>query len=313
MRQYLAERLASSVVVLGAVSLATYAMVLVTPGDPAETILRDRLSSQPSDAQIAAFRAEHGLDEPFYVQYADWLAGVLRGDLGESYFHGRTVRELIWAELPATVELALAAMAIALVIAVPAGIISAVHRGTVLDYASQAGALCGVSFPNFWFGYLLIIAVALPLDAVPTSGAGSAAHLVLPAVTLGTGLAAVITRLLRASLLETLDEAYIRTARSKGLHERVVLYRHALRSALIPVVTVVGLQFAYVLNGAVIVEVVFNRPGIGTLLVDAIFARDYPVVQGVVLLTAVLFVLTNILVDLSYRYLDPRIDLEASV
>ncbi len=309
---YLLKRVVSSAVVLGSVSLATYALVLITPGDPAETILRERLNSQPSDQEVSQFRAEHGLEEPFHVQYANWLGNAVSGDLGQSYFHGRAVRELIAAHLPATIELAVAAMIVALVISVPAGIVSSVYRQTSLDYISQAGALFGVSVPNFWFGYLLIILVALPLNAIPTSGAGSAAHLVLPAVTLGTGLAAVITRLLRASLLETLEEPYVRTARSKGLYERVVVYRHALRSALIPVVTVIGLQFAYVLNGAVIVEAVFNRPGLGTLLVDAVFARDYPVVQGVVLVTAVLFVVTNFLVDLSYRYLDPRIDLEAS-
>ncbi len=310
MRGYLLRRLGSSVLVLFAVSLGTYAMVYLTPGDPAETILREQLQSQPSDEQIAQFRAENGLDEPFHVQYVNWQTDVLTGDLGQSYFYDRTVGELIWARLPATVELAGAALLVAVLISVPAGIISAVHRGTTPDYASQAGALLGVSMPNFWLGYLLIIGIALPVSAIPTSGDGSLAHLLLPALTLGTGMAAIMTRLLRASLLETLDEAYVRTARAKGLRERTVIYRHALRSALIPLITVVGLQFAYLLNGAVIVEVVFNRPGIGALLVDAIFARDYPVVQGVVLLTAVLFVCTNVLVDLSYRYLDPRISLE---
>ncbi|RQG95787.1 nickel ABC transporter permease [Natrarchaeobius chitinivorans] len=312
MYRYLLKRFASSVVVLGAVSLVTYALVTVAPGDPAETILREQLHSQPSDEQVAQFRAEHGLDEPFHVQYVSWLGDAVTGDLGQSYFHGRTVHELIAAHLPATIELAVAATVVAVAISVPAGIASAVYRRTPLDYVSQAGALFGVSVPNFWLGYLLILVIAVPFSAVPTSGAGSVTQLVLPAVTLGTGLAAVITRLLRASLLETLEEPYVRTARSKGLRERVVICRHALRSALIPVVTVVGLQFAYVLNGAVIVEVVFDRPGLGSLLVDAVFARDFPVVQGVVMVTAVLFVVTNLLVDLSYRYLDPRIDLEAS-
>ncbi len=312
MKQYLVRRIGSSLLVLWAVSLATYAMIFVTPGDPAETILREQLNSQPSDEQIAQFRAEHGLDEPFHVQYVSWITDVLRGDLGQSYFHGRTVGDLLLSRLPATIELAGAALLIALLISIPAGVISAVHRGTVLDYFSQGGALFGVSIPNFWLGYLLIIGVALRVSWIPTSGTGSLAHLLLPALTLGTGMAAIITRLLRASLLETLDEAYVRTARSKGLRERIVLYRHALRTALIPVITVIGVQLAYLLNGAVIIEIVFDRPGIGALLVDAIFARDYPVVQGVVLLTAVVFVLTNTLVDLSYRYLDPRIDLTDS-
>lgn len=296
---------------LWATTIVTYAMIFVTPGDPAETILREQLNSQPTGEQISQFRTEHGLDEPFHLQYLDWVTAVLRGDLGKSYFHDRAVGELLVSRLPATVELAGAALVIAVAISVPAGVISAVHRGSLPDYCSQAGALFGVSVPNFWLGYVLIIGVALRVDWISTSGTGSLAHLLLPAFTLGTGMAAILTRLLRASLLETLDEAYIKTARSKGLRERVVLYRHALRTALIPVITVVGVQFAYLLNGAVVVEVVFDRPGIGALLVDAIFARDYPVVQGVVLLTALLFVLTNLLVDLSYRYLDPRIDLES--
>jgi len=312
MKQYLARRIGSSLLVLWAVSLATYAMIFITPGDPAETILREQLNSQPTDEQIAQFRANKGLDEPFHVQYVDWLTDVVRGDLGQSYFHSRSVGDLLVSRLPATIELAGAALVIALLIAIPAGVISAVHRGTVLDYCSQGGALFGVSIPNFWLGYLLIIGVALRVSWIPTSGTGSLAHLLLPALTLGTGMAAIITRLLRASLLETLDESYVKTAQSKGLREQVVLYRHALRTALIPVITVIGVQLAYLLNGAVIIEMVFNRPGIGALLVEAIFARDYPVVQGVVLLTAVLFVLTNTLVDLSYRYLDPRIDLTDS-
>ncbi|MFC7060116.1 nickel ABC transporter permease [Halovenus salina] len=310
MRTYVLKRLGSSLLVMWGASLAAYAMIFAAPGDPAETILREQLAGQPTEQQVAQFRAEHGLDEPFPIQYLDWIGGAIQGDLGQSYYHERTVTDLLVSNLPATIELTGAALLLSLVVSIPAGIISAVHRDTGLDYLSQAGALLGISMPNFWLGYLLIIVVALPLRAVPTSGAGSHAHLLLPAITLGTGLTAVTTRLLRASLLETLQESYIRTARSKGLRERVVLYRHALRSALIPVVTVVGVQLAALLNGAVVVEVVFGRPGLGRLLVDAIFARDYPVVQGTVLLLAVVFVLTNTLVDLSYRYLDPRIDLE---
>lgn len=313
MHRYLLKRGVMVIFVLVGVSLATYGMIYIAPGDPAETILREQLDSHPTEQQLETFRAEHGLDEPFVVQYIGWISGVVRGDLGESYYHDRGVADLMLSRIPATVELAVASLAIALLVAVPAGVTSAVHRGTPLDYASHVAALAGVSMPNFWLGYLLIIAIALPLNAVPVAGSGTLAHLFLPALTLGTGMAAVITRLLRASLLETLDAAYVRTARSKGLRERVVIYRHALRSALIPVVTVVGLQFGYLLNGAVIVEVVFQRPGLGALLVDAVFARDYPVIQGIILVTALIFVFTNTLVDLSYRYLDPRVELEAQV
>lgn len=312
MYRYLVKRILTALFVLFGVSLVTYGMVFLTPGDPAETILREQLQGHPTDQQIAMFRAEHGLDDPIVVQYADWMTDVIRGDLGESYYHDRTVRALILARLPATLELAAASMTIALLVAVPTGIVSAVRRDTPLDYLSQLGALAGVSVPNFWLGYLLILTFALRFGVFPVAGSGTLAHLVLPSIVLGTSMAAVLTRLLRASLLETLDDAYVRTARSKGLRERVVVYRHALRSALAPVVTVVGLQMGYLLNGAVIVEVVFQRPGLGMLLVDAVFARDYPVVQGVVLLTAVFFVATNTVVDLSYRWLDPRVELEGT-
>ena len=193
--------------------------------------------------------------------------------------------------LPNTLELALAAVAVSLVLAVPTGVASAVHRDTWIDRTSQLVALTGISMPNFWLGYLLILVCSL-----------------LPAITLGTGMAAVVTRLVRTSMLEVLDAEYVDTARSKGVRERLVVYKHALRNALIPVVTIVGLQFGFVLNGAVIVEVVFQRPGLGTLLVDSIFIRDYPIVQGIVLVTAVAFVVTNQLVDLAYVALDPRIE-----
>ena len=216
---------------------------------------------------------------------------------------------MILQVLPYTVNLAVASLAVALLIAVPAGVMSALHQGKLPDFLSQGGALVGVSMPNFWLGYLLIIVFAVNRP-LPVSGTGSIRHLVLPAVTLGSGMAAIIMRLLRSAMLDVLDEEYIRTARSKGLKERIVVYKHAFRNALIPVVTIVGLQFGYVLNGAVIVEIVFSRPGVGRLLIDSIFQRDYPVVQGLVLLIAVMFVLTNFLVDVTYRVIDPRISFE---
>lgn len=306
---YLLYRLATALVVLVGVSILTFGLLYLTPGDPAETILIQQTDQQPSQEAIDAFRAEHGLDEPIPLQYVDWVAGVIQGDIGHSYDSGRPVSEMIVQHAPATVELALAAMAVALVIAIPTGVLSAIHRGGRIDAACQLGALVGVSMPNFWLGYLLIIVFSLHLGLFPVSGSGGLEHLILPAVTLGTGMAAIVTRLVRTAMLEELDRAYVDAARGKGLGERIVVYKHALRNALIPVVTVVGLQFGFVLNGAVVVEIVFQRPGLGDLLVDAIFSRDYPVVQGVVLVTAVTFVLTNLLVDLSYRYLDPRIRL----
>jgi len=311
-RAYLLYRTATSVVVLCGVSLLTFGLTFLTPGDPARTILRQQYGQTPPSAVVEGFREEHGLDEPVVVQYADWLTGVLQGDLGRSYSSGRPVTELLAEALPPTLELAVAAIAVALVVAVPAGVVSAVHQGEWIDGLSQLGSLIGVSIPNFWLGYLLIIVFSLQLSLFPVAGDGGLSHLVLPAVALGTGMTAIITRLVRMSVLEVLEEPYVEMARSKGLGERIVVYKHALRNALIPVVTIVGLQFGYVLSGAVVVEIVFQRPGIGVLLVDAVFARDYPVVQGAVLLVAVLFVITNALVDLTYQYLDPRIQLGGS-
>ncbi|AFK21099.1 ABC transporter permease (plasmid) [Haloferax mediterranei ATCC 33500] len=307
--QYLLRRLLAMGVVLLGVSLLTYGMIFITPGDPARTILTQQMGGQtPSPEAVEQFRAANGLDDPFPVQYARWMGGVVQGDFGQSYYSDQSVTAMIVQRLPNTIELAVASMLVAIAIAVPAGIASAVNPGSRTDYAAQFGALLGVSMPNFWLGFLLIIVCSLWLDIFPVAGAGGFEYLVLPALTLGSGMAAVITRLVRTAMLDALDAAYIRTARSKGLLERIVVYKHAFRNALVPVVTVIGLQLSYVLNGAVVVEVVFQRPGLGTLLVDAIFARDYPIVQGVTLLVGVIFVVTNFAVDLTYRRLDPRID-----
>ncbi len=308
-RAYLLYRSLTASIVLFGVSVVTFGLIYLTPGDPAETILIQQTDQQPSQEAIEAFRAEHGLDEPIPVQYVTWITDVLRGDLGESYYSSRPVAEMLLQHFPATLELAVAAMVVALVVAVPTGVLSAVYQGSRIDVGSQLAALAGISMPNFWLGYLLIIVFSLHLGLFPVAGRGGPETLVLPAIALGTGMAAIVTRLVRTSMLEVLEEGYVDAARSKGLTERIVVYKHALRNALIPVVTVVGLQFGFVLNGAVVIEIVFQRPGLGSVLVDSIFARDYPVVQGVVLLTAVTFVLSNLLVDLSYRVLDPRIRL----
>ncbi|ELZ80589.1 ABC-type dipeptide/oligopeptide/nickel transport system, permease component [Haloferax larsenii JCM 13917] len=305
----LARRLATMLVVLFGVSVLTYGLIFVTPGDPARTILTQQMGGQtPSQEAVEQFRAAKGLDDPFPVQYARWVGNAVRGDLGQSYYSDQAVTAMIATRLPNTIALGVASMLVAVAIAVPAGIASAVEPGSQTDYAAQFGALVGVSMPNFWLGYLLIIVCSLWLDLFPVAGAGGLEYLVLPALTLGSGMAAVIARLVRTAMLDVLDDAHIRTARSKGLRERIVVYKHALRNALVPVVTIIGLQLSYVLNGAVVVEVVFQRPGLGTLLVDAIFARDYPVVQGVTLLIGVIFVVTNFAVDLTYSRLDPRID-----
>ncbi len=307
--QYLLYRSFTSLVVLVGVSVITFGLIHLTPGDPAKTILIQQTDQPPTEEAVEAFRAELGLDRPIPVQYADWVTDVLQGDLGSSYYSDRAVTELILQHLPATIELAVAAMVIALAIAIPTGVLSAVHRGEEIDIVSQLGALIGVSMPNFWLGYLLIIVFALYLDLFPVAGTGGLSHLVLPAIALGTGMAAIVTRLVRTSMLEVIDRGYVDMARSKGLDERIVIYKHAFRNALLPVITVVGLQLGFVLNGAVVIEIVFQRPGLGVLLVDAIFARDYPVVQGIVLVIAVTFVATNLAVDLAYTRLDPRIEI----
>ena len=313
MYRYTFRRAVTSVFVLFGVSVVTYLMMYLTPGDPAELVLRAQ--TVHDQAAVEQFREQYRLDEPVWKQYGHWLWDVLHGDFGRSYVTNRPVSAMLVDSAPSTAILAVAAMAIALAIAVPAGVVSAVHKGQVPDSVSQLGSLLGVSMPNFWLGYILILvfSIGMPvrsLGVFPVSGAGSLDRLVLPALTLGSGVAAIMTRLLRSAMLEVLEEDYIRTARSKGLAERVVVYKHAFRNALIPVITVAGIQFGYLLNGAVVVEIVFARPGLGKLVIDALFDRDYPVIQAATLVIAAMFVGINFLVDVTYRYIDPRIDLE---
>lgn len=311
MLQFLIRRSATVLLVLFGVSVLTFGLMFVTPGDPAQTIMRQQMGGRsPSEEAVQDFRQEHGLDDPIPVQYVNWVADVVTGDLRESYFQETKVSTMILNRAIPTLELAVAGIAVGVAISIPAGIISAVHQGQPPDYLSQFGALLGISMPNFWLGYLLIIVFSVQLDMFPVAGVGGLDHLVLPAITLGTGMAAIITRLMRSSMLEVLDEEYIQTAHSKGLRERIVVYKHALRNALIPVVTIIGLQLGYVLNGAVVVEIVFQRPGLGNLLIQSIFSRDYPVVQGLVLVIGTIFVFTNFAVDVAYRLIDPRISFE---
>jgi peptide/nickel transport system permease protein len=311
MLQFLIRRSATLLLVLFGVSVITFGLMFVTPGDPAQTIMRQQMGGRsPSEEAVEEFRQEHGLDDPIPVQYVNWAADVVTGDFRESYFQETKVSTMILNRAVPTIELAVAGIAVAVAISIPAGIISAIHQGQPPDYLSQFGALLGISMPNFWLGYLLIIVFSIQLELFPVAGVGGLDHLFLPALTLGTGMAAIITRLMRSSMLEVLDEDYIQTAHSKGLRERIVVYKHALRNALIPVVTIIGLQLGYVLNGAVVVEIVFQRPGLGNLLIQSIFSRDYPVVQGLVLVIGGIFVFTNFLVDIAYRFIDPRISFE---
>ncbi|MCL0080429.1 ABC transporter permease [Dehalococcoidia bacterium] len=311
MLTYVIRRMGLMVFILLGVSVITFSMMHFVPGDPAEMIAMERYGEEITAETIAHVRAELGLDQPVYIQYFRWLTNVLRGDLGYSFRTDRPVLDEILTRLPATVQLALAGMLVALIIAIPVGVISATRQYSAVDNISMFGALLGVSIPNFWLGLLLILFFSLYLGWLPVFGRGGIEHLILPALTLGTGMAAITTRLIRSSMLEVLGQDYIRAARAKGLKEKVVIYKHALKNAMIPVVTIVGLQFAALLEGAVIAEVIFAWPGIGRLLVDSIFARDFVLIQGCILFIAATFVLVNLLVDIFYTYLDPKIHYEA--
>jgi peptide/nickel transport system permease protein len=289
-------------VLLGVATLV-FALLHLIPGDPVQAMLGDAASPQ----SVAELRGRLGLDRPLHIQYAAFLEGAARGDLGVSLRTNERVTAAIAARLPATVELALAAMLVALAIAIPAGVVSAVNAGTGIDHAATTLALVGISMPNFWLGPLLAIVFSVGLGWFPVSGRGTLAHLVLPAITLGAPLAAVLARMTRASLIDELGELHITAARARGLPAVRVVMKHALRNSLIPIVTVLGLQVGAVLTGAVITETIFAWPGVGRLLIQSIGFRDYPVVQGCVLFIATTYVSVNLLTDIAYAYLDPRI------
>jgi peptide/nickel transport system permease protein len=300
---FLVRRLAGALGVVLGVALLTSLLIRLVPGDPVELMLGESAAA----GDRAALRASLGLDRPAPEQVLAQLDRLARLDLGESLYSRRPVSTLIAERLPATVELALAALAVAAAVAVPLGILAARRRGGLADGAAMGLALLGLSVPSFWLGPLLILLFSVVLGWTPVSGREGLASLVLPALTLGTGMAAVLARMLRSSLLETLSEDYVRTARAKGLGEGAVVWRHALRNAALPVVTVFGMQAGALLSGAVITETVFAWPGIGSLLVEAIQRRDFPVVQGCVLLISTTYVAVNALTDLAYAWLDPRV------
>jgi peptide/nickel transport system permease protein len=300
---FLARRLLLGVPVLLGVATLVFSLIHMIPGDPAQAMLGE--TAAPAD--IAALRAKLGLDRPLLEQYGAFLGGVLRGDLGTSLRTGEPVAQQIWQRVPATIELAAAAMVFAIGVAIPLGVVAAVRRGTAVDFASMGLALTGISVPNFWLGPLLAIVFSVWLQWLPVSGRGTWAHLVLPAVSLGAGLAAILARMTRATLLEELREPYVQAARARGASAPRAVLRHALRSGLIPIVTIIGLQFGTVLTGAVITETIFAWPGIGRLLIQSIGFRDYPVVQGCILLIAVTYMVVNLITDLTYGALDPRI------
>jgi peptide/nickel transport system permease protein len=302
--QFIGKRLLASIPVLWGVTTLVFLAVHLLPGDPAEMMLAESGGSAES---IAYLRDQLGLDDPLYVQYGRFLLNTLRGDLGRSIFTNRPVLQTILEQLPSTIELALAAMLVAIILGTGLGILAALNHNSWLDNVCMAIAVAGVSVPIFWSGLLLILLFASTLRWLPATGQGSLKHLFMPAVVLGFASSGTIARLVRSSLLEVLYREYITTARAKGLSERLILTHHALKNALIPVITVVGLQFGFLLGGAVVTETVFSRQGIGRLIVDAILWKDFPLVQGGVLLAAVTYTLVNLLVDISYAFADPRI------
>lgn len=287
---------------LGVVCVVFFLLHLV-PGDPVEVMLGE--SARPADRE--ALQRALGLDQPLHVQFGQYLASLGRFDLGTSLYSKRPVRDLLLERLPATVELGVAALLVALLLAVPLGVLAAVKKETAWDAGAMGVALFGVSIPNFWMGPMLILVGALWLDWFPVSGRDGIASLVLPALTLGTALAAILSRMIRSALLDVLNEDFMRTARGKGLPEWTVIVRHGLRNALLPVITLAGLQLGALLSGAVITETVFSWPGIGSLVVEAIHRRDYPVVQATVLCISASYVVLNVLTDLAYARVDPRV------
>jgi peptide/nickel transport system permease protein len=311
MTRFLVRRLMTTLLVMLGVSFIVFMIIHIVPGDP----VRVMLGLQADQAKVEEIRQLMGFDRPLLVQYAEWLFHALQGDLGQSYITGQSVSEAVIQRLPATLSLAFAALLIALVISLPAGIISAVYPRSAWDYSAMLFSQIGVSIPDFWMGIMFILIFALFLGWLPPSGYTSPfedfwgwfSHLILPALTVGLISASIMTRFVRSAMLETLHEDFVRTARSKGLTEQITLVRHVLPNAAIPIVTIVGLQMAALLGGVVIVEIIFAWPGLGRLALDAVIRRDYPMVQGAVLLVALSFAVINLIVDLLYAYLDPRV------
>jgi ABC-type dipeptide/oligopeptide/nickel transport system permease component len=304
MSVYVARRLAQALIVLLGISVVVFVILHLT-GDPTVLMLPPDVTAE----EVARFRKAMGFDDPLPVQYWRFLRGVLHGNFGNSLRHDEPALGLVFERMPATLELTAVALGVALLLAIPAGIVSAVFRNTALDYVSTVVALIGQAMPTFWLGIMLILVFAVGFQVLPSSGRGGFANLILPALTLGLFTTARTMRLTRSALLEVLGQDYVRTARAKGVAERGVVWKHALRNASIPVITIVGLELGTLLGGAVITETIFAWPGVGRLSVQAIYNRDYPLVQASVFVLASTFVLVNLAVDLVYTYLDPRIRL----
>ena len=305
MGNFLLRRLLLLIPVLWGVATLVFLLLHFIPGDPVDLMLGD--SALGTDRET--LRDQLGLNDPLIFQYLRYFGDLLQGDWGTSLFSKKPVFEEIMERVPATMELMLGAMVVTILVAMPLGLIAAVNKGTWIDQGAMIFSLLGVSIPNFWLGPMLILLFSIHFDLLPVNERGGLEHLILPALTLGTSLASILARITRSSVVETLQAEYIRTARSKGISELRILFRHALRNALIPIVTVIGLQVGVLLSGAIITEAIFDWPGLGNLLISAINSRNYPLVQGCVLFIAGSYVMVNLVIDLLYAYLDPRIRL----
>jgi len=308
MLAFILKRIILLLPVLLLVSIISFTLFYLSPGDPAEILLTGP-QGPPDPAAVQEFRERAGFNDPAYVQYLRWLTKACHGDLGYSYTSGERVSDAVLDSFVPTLKLSLISLIISLLISIPLGILSAVRKGSLIDGLGMVLALLGISVPGFWLAYLLIILLALQLDVLPVAGYGQNGdlqHMILPAVTLGASAAAVTSRMMRSSMLEALQQDYITAARARGLSERSVVLRHALRNALLPVITVIGLNFTYLLNGSAVVETVFAWPGIGNLMTYSIYDRDYPMILGCMLFLAMLFLALNLMVDICYYYINPR-------
>lgn len=311
MTSILARRLLQLIPTVVLLSMIIFSLQHLLPGDPALVLAGDN----PDEATLAAIRAQYHLDQPIIVQYLFWVKGVLVGDLGESMRHNRPVLELILLKLPVTLQLSVMGIVVALILGIAGGVISALRPNTGIDYATNIASLAGISIPNFWLGIMLIMFFSVYLGWLPASGFVSPfedwrmnlATTIMPAIVLGSAIAGVIMRHTRSAMLQALESDYVRTARAKGLSEWTVIFKHAMRNALTPIITLGALEFGALLSGAVLTEQIFTIPGFGKLIVDAVFTRDYPVVQGVVLVTAIFYIILNLLADIGYILVNPRL------
>ena len=314
--KYILNRLLMLIPTLLLVSGFVFLLLHLIPGDPIDYIMASDDSIDASMREV--LEKEMGLDKPLHLQYLGWMGDILRGDFGESIHYQQSNIKIILERFPPTILLTLGATLVSVLIAIPAGVLAAIKRNTVADYSAMSFALLGMSIPNFWLGIMLILTFALFFPILPASGyvfswsdpLKTLWYLVLPSVTLGTGMAAIVARMTRSEMLEELGKEYVRTARAKGVPERTVIFKHTLRNALNPVITVIGIQFGNLLGGTVVVEYVFAYPGVGSLVVDAVYSRDYPLVQALILIFALIFVGVNFIVDILYKYSNPRITLE---